>query len=134
VPAHASTLQAPLVVAVAASEFSVQTFTQPLDHFDNTTDATFQQRFWVNTRHYKPRPGSPVIVIDGGETNGEDRLPFLDTGVGDILARATGGIAVVLEHRYYGTCIPGLSLDVFMCRRATGIWSRQVCECPKLFD
>jgi Serine carboxypeptidase S28 len=75
---------------------------------------TFQQRFWVNTRHYKPRHGSPVIVFDGSETNGEDRLPFLDTGVGDILARATGGIAVVLEHRYYGTCIPGLSLDVFM--------------------
>ncbi|KAH9958388.1 peptidase S28 [Lactifluus volemus] len=85
--------------------FSVQTFTQPLDHFDNTTDATFQQRFWVNTRHYKPRHGSPVIVIDGGETNGEDRLPFLDTGVGDILARATGGIAVVLEHRYYGKSV-----------------------------
>ncbi|KAH9957380.1 serine carboxypeptidase S28-domain-containing protein [Lactifluus volemus] len=105
VPAHASTLQAPLVVAVAASEFSVQTFTQPLDHFDNTTEATFQQRFWVNTRHYRPHPGSPVIVIDGGETNGEDRLPFLDTGVGDILARATGGIAVVLEHRYYGKSV-----------------------------
>ncbi|KAH9957385.1 peptidase S28 [Lactifluus volemus] len=59
-----------------------------LDHFDNTTDATFQQRFWVNTRHYKPRHGSPVIVIDGGETNGEDR-----------------GIAVVLEHRYYGKSV-----------------------------
>jgi Serine carboxypeptidase S28 len=109
-----STLQAPLVAVVAApSEFPVQTITQPLDHFYNTTDATFQQRFWVNTRHYKPRPGSPVIVIDGGETNGEDRLPFLDTGIGDILARATGGIAVVLEHRYYGTCTPGLSLGAF---------------------
>ncbi|KAH9958391.1 serine carboxypeptidase S28-domain-containing protein [Lactifluus volemus] len=112
VPAHASTLQAPLVVAVVASEFSVQTFTQPLDHFDNTTDATFQQRFWVNIRHYKPRPGSPVIVIDGGETNGEDRLPFLDTGVGDILARATGGIAVVLEHRYYGALVLAASSHV----------------------
>jgi Serine carboxypeptidase S28 len=100
--------QAPLVFA---AEFPVQTFTQPLDHFYNTTEATFQQRFWVNARHYKPRPGSPVIVIDGGETNGEDRLPFLDTGIGDILARATGGIAVVLEHRYYGTCPLDLSLD-----------------------
>ncbi|KAI0245081.1 hypothetical protein BJV78DRAFT_1357038 [Lactifluus subvellereus] len=57
-----------------------------------------QQRFWVNTRHYKPRPGAPVIVIDGGETSGEDRLPFLDTGIADILARATGSIGVVLEH------------------------------------
>jgi hypothetical protein len=100
--------QAPLVVAAeavsgpAARKFRAQTFTQPLDHFHNTTDATFPQRFWVNARHYKPRPGAPVIVIDGGETSGEERLPFLDTGIADILARATGGVGVVLEHRYYG--------------------------------
>ena len=109
-------LQAPLVVtgAVAVAvdavsgpatpKFRAQTFTQPLDHFGNTTDATFQQRFWVNARHYKPRHGAPVIVIDGGETSGEDRLPFLDTGIADLLARATGGVGVVLEHRYYGAC------------------------------
>ena len=86
----------------AVPEFRAETFTQPLDHFYNSTDATFPQRFWVNSRHYEPRPGAPVIVIDGGETNGEDRLPFLDTGIADILARATGGVGVVLEHRYYG--------------------------------
>ncbi|KAI0278577.1 serine carboxypeptidase S28-domain-containing protein [Russula aff. rugulosa BPL654] len=80
-------------------------FTQPLDHFYNSTDATFPQRFWVNSRHYEPRPGAPVIIIDGGETNGEDRLPFLDTGIADILARATGGVGVVLEHRYYGKSV-----------------------------
>ena len=105
-------LQAPLVVtgAVAANavsgpataKFRAQTFAQPLDHFHNTTELTFQQRFWVNARHYRPRPGAPVIVIDGGETSGEDRLPFLDTGIADLLARATGGVGVVLEHRYYG--------------------------------
>ncbi|KAH8977627.1 peptidase S28 [Lactarius akahatsu] len=89
----------------ATPKFRAQTFTQPLDHFHNTTDATFPQRFWVNARHYKPRPGAPVIVIDGGETSGEDRLPFLDTGIADILARATGGVGVVLEHRYYGKSI-----------------------------
>lgn len=42
-------------------------------------------------------------MLDGGETSGEDRLPFLDTGVLDILAEATGGLSIVLEHRYYGT-------------------------------
>jgi hypothetical protein len=83
-------------------EFRAETFTQPLDHFYNSTDTTFPQRFWVNSRHYEPRPGAPVIIIDGGETNGEDRLPFLDTGIADILARATRGVGVVLEHRYYG--------------------------------
>jgi hypothetical protein len=88
--------------AVPEFEFPAETFTQPLDHFYNSTNATFPQRFWVNSRHYEPRPGAPVIVIDGGETNGEDRLPFLDTGIADTLARATGGVGVVLEHRYYG--------------------------------
>ena len=86
------------------SSFAPQWFTQPLDHFSNSSD-TFAQRFWVNTRHYRPQAGRPVFVLDGGETNGEDRLPFLDTGIMEILARATGGLSVVLEHRYYGMCI-----------------------------
>jgi hypothetical protein len=94
-------------LAAAVPKFRAETFTQPLDHFYNSTDATFPQRFWVNSRHYKPRPGAPVIVIDGGETSGEGRLPFLDTGIADILARATGGVGVVLEHRYYGAFFPG---------------------------
>jgi hypothetical protein len=100
-PSQVCGSQAPLFAA-AVPEFRAETFTQPLDHFGNSTDATFQQRFWVNARHYKPRPGAPVIVIDAGETSGENRLPFLDTGIADILARATGGVGVVLEHRYYG--------------------------------
>ena len=101
---HDQAAQAPLVAAAPATkfEFHAETFVQPLDHFGNSTDATFAQHFWVNKRHYRPRPGAPVIVIDGGETSGEDRLPFLDTGIADILARATGGVGVVLEHRYYG--------------------------------
>ena len=32
----------------------------------------------------------------------KDRLSFLDTGIVDILTNATGGLGVVLEHRYYG--------------------------------
>jgi len=83
------------------SGFSVQWFTQPLNHFDNSSE-TFSQRFWVNTRHYHPHARGPVFVLDGGETSGEDRLPFLDTGIMEILAKATGGVSVVLEHRYYG--------------------------------
>ncbi|EGN98555.1 hypothetical protein SERLA73DRAFT_183618 [Serpula lacrymans var. lacrymans S7.3] len=86
-------------------EFPEQYFRQPLDHFSNTSE-TFGQRYWINTRHYTPGAGGPVIVLDGGETSGEDRIPFLDTGIVEILARATGGVGVVLEHRYYGSSIP----------------------------
>lgn len=80
-------------------EFTDQWFEQPLDHFSEDTH-TFKQRYWVNKRHYKK--GGPVIVLDGGETSGANRLPFLDTGIVEILANATNGLGVVLEHRYYG--------------------------------
>lgn len=52
-------------------EFRAQWFEQPLDHFDKNSKHTFHQRYWVSTRHYKPRKGAPVIVLDGGETSGE---------------------------------------------------------------
>ena len=81
-------------------EFSARWFEQPLDHFAKANETeTWKQRYWVNTRHYVPGPSTPVFVLDGGETSGEDRLLFLDTGIMEILARATGGIGIVLEHR-----------------------------------
>ncbi|KAJ7018968.1 peptidase S28 [Mycena alexandri] len=81
------------------TSFPVFNFTQPLDHFTDT-GFTWNQRYFVNSRHYKP--GGPVIVLDGGETSVTDRLPYLDTGIVDILANATNGLGVILEHRYYG--------------------------------
>ncbi|KAF8073998.1 serine carboxypeptidase S28-domain-containing protein [Lyophyllum atratum] len=91
---------------LAVTDFPARWFEQPLDHFSKTNH-TFRQRYWVNDRHYVAGAGGPVIVLDGGETSGEDRLPFLDTGIVDILTKATGGMGVVLEHRYYaGASIP----------------------------
>lgn len=86
-------------------EFPERYFIQPIDHHNHTA-GTFGQRYWVNTRHYISGSGGPVIVLDGGETSGEERIPFLDTGIIDMLAKATGGVGVVLEHRYYGKSIP----------------------------
>ena len=51
--------------------FRAQWFQQPVDHFDPNSNHVFHQRYWVNKRHYKPRKGAPVIVLDGGETSGE---------------------------------------------------------------
>ncbi|KAF5377966.1 hypothetical protein D9615_006701 [Tricholomella constricta] len=93
-------------VLSTATDFRARWFEQPLDHFAKGSKHTFHQRYWVNDRHYDARKGGPVIVLDGGETSGEDRLPFLDTGIVEILARATAGVGVVLEHRYYGASIP----------------------------
>ncbi|KAH8099959.1 peptidase S28 [Cristinia sonorae] len=91
----------------AQATFPVYTFTQPLDHFTDTGH-TFEQRYWVSARHYNPNATTPVpvIVLDGGEGAGDRRFPFLDTGIVDILTKATGGLGVVLEHRYYGQSIP----------------------------
>ncbi|KAH8099944.1 peptidase S28 [Cristinia sonorae] len=93
--------------ASAAATFPQFNFTQPLDHFAKTGH-TFQQRYWLSTRHFNPDSTAPVpvIVLDGGETSGEDRLSYLDTGIVDILTAATGGVGVVLEHRYYGESVP----------------------------
>ena len=93
---HARRDQVPLTLQT--TEFKPHWFEQPVDHFANDSE-TWQQRYWINTRHYKPGTHAPVIVIDGGETSGENRLPFLDTGIADILPKATGGIGVILEHR-----------------------------------
>ncbi|KAI0632354.1 peptidase S28 [Trametes polyzona] len=88
--------------------FPAHWFTQPLDHFAANASATptFEQRYWISTRNYLPRPGAPVIVLDGGETSGVGRLPFLDTGIVEILTKVTGGVGVILEHRYYGRSVP----------------------------
>lgn len=89
-------------------------FRQPLDHFANSTH-TWRQRYWINTRYYQPNTSAPVIVLDGGETSGEDRLPFLDTGIVEILAKATGGVGVVLEHRWVTRCHRVLTLYIDLC-------------------
>ncbi|KAI0005684.1 peptidase S28 [Xylariaceae sp. FL0662B] len=82
----------------------------PIDHFHNDSlyephsDGTFNLRYWFNAQFYKP--GGPIIVLASGETSGVDRLPFLQKGIVYQLAKATGGLGVILEHRYYGTSIP----------------------------
>lgn len=95
-------------------------FTQPLDHFEDT-GFTFQQRYWVNDQYYQP--GGPVIVLDSGESPGMFNLGFLQQGIIQILANATGGLGIVLEHRYYGSSIPVLNFttDSLRCVSYTSL-------------
>ncbi|KAK2758819.1 hypothetical protein FQN54_003511 [Arachnomyces sp. PD_36] len=82
----------------------------PIDHFHNETkyaphsNETFSLRYWFDSSHYET--GGPVIILSAGETDGEGRLPYLQKGILGQLAKATRGVGVVLEHRYYGTSVP----------------------------
>ncbi|KAH7305959.1 serine carboxypeptidase S28-domain-containing protein [Stachybotrys elegans] len=94
----------------AAATYQEYNLTVPIDHFHNDTkyephsNGTFNLRYWFDAQFYKP--GGPVFVLSAGETNGENRFPFMEKGIIYEIAKATGGIGVILEHRYYGTSIP----------------------------
>ncbi|TQS32545.1 hypothetical protein Golomagni_07136 [Golovinomyces magnicellulatus] len=99
------------------SSVKVYNLSVPVDHFHDDpqyephSDAKFPVRYFLEASYYKP--GGPVIVIASGETSAEDRVPYLNNGIGSHLAKATGGMVVSLEHRYYGTTfpVPKLSLE-----------------------
>ncbi|KAF3039784.1 hypothetical protein E8E12_009009 [Didymella heteroderae] len=82
----------------------------PVDFFHNDTryephsNGTFNLRYWFDDTYYEP--GGPVFVLLGGETDGAGRLPFLQKGIVHQVIKATKGLGVILEHRYYGTSFP----------------------------
>ncbi|KAL2376733.1 hypothetical protein RJZ90_007293 [Blastomyces dermatitidis] len=95
----------------------------PIDHFRSDpryephTEEKFDVRYWFDASHYKK--GGPIIVLHGGETNGEGRLPFLQKGIVKILSEATNGLGVILEHRYYGESFPTANLSTESLRFLT---------------
>ncbi|KAJ4363900.1 hypothetical protein N0V83_009352 [Neocucurbitaria cava] len=82
----------------------------PVDFFHNETryephsNESFNLRYWFDATYYKP--GGPVFVLLGGETDGGDRLPYLQKGIVHQVIKATNGLGVILEHRYYGKSFP----------------------------
>nr|XP_036581869.1 extracelular serine carboxypeptidase [Colletotrichum truncatum]KAF6790426.1 extracelular serine carboxypeptidase [Colletotrichum truncatum] len=94
----------------ALAEYPEYNLSVPIDHFHNDSryephsDEHFNLRYWFDAKHY--RKGGPVIILAAGETDAKERLPFLDHGILSILTKATGGVGVVLEHRYYGKSFP----------------------------
>ncbi|BGP56935.1 hypothetical protein JCM8202v2_004571 [Rhodotorula sphaerocarpa] len=93
-------------------------FRQRVSHVEpHRSEATFRQRYWFDASFYQP--GGPIFLLDGGETDGAGRIPFLESGILHILAEATGGMGVVLEHRYYGDSMPVDRLDTDSLRFLT---------------
>lgn len=79
--------------------------TLPVDHFNASDTRTFQARYWYNSTFYEP--GGPVFWYDVGESNAEDYVPHQlaqTAGPSAIMtmARRFKGLALVVEHRYYG--------------------------------
>ena len=52
-----------------------------------------------------------MIVLASGETDGQNRLPYLQKGILHQLMQETKGLGVVLEHRFYGKSMPTENLS-----------------------
>ncbi|KAG7368497.1 serine carboxypeptidase S28 [Nitzschia inconspicua] len=91
--------------------------TQPLDHFDATNEATYQQRYFVSYRHDQSS-SLPILnlLCVGGEGPGFDKSVLVDSVhcTGDMLEVAKRIAShdrynvhlYALEHRYYGKSYP----------------------------
>ncbi|KAI1130432.1 peptidase S28 [Nemania abortiva] len=74
--------------------------TQSIDHFGRNNN-TFPQRYSIFTDHF--RPGGPILLFQGEEST------FLDCANTTVMmwfAEKLGGMAVSLEHRYFGQSLP----------------------------
>jgi dipeptidyl-peptidase-2/lysosomal Pro-X carboxypeptidase len=75
-------------------------YTQAIDHFGQH-NGTFQQKYNLVTDFFKP--GGPIFFYQGEE---QTYLDCVDTSIAYTWAKETNGIAVVLEHRYFGVSVP----------------------------
>ncbi|ODA80554.1 hypothetical protein RJ55_03513 [Drechmeria coniospora] len=100
-----------LVKRANASKIVVHTgyFQQLIDH-KNPSLGTFTQRYWWNADHYAG-PGSPVVMNAPGENNGDGYQGYTtNRTLPGLFAQASGGAALLLEHRYWGGSSPFTNL------------------------
>lgn len=98
-------LTARQAASINGSDYPPSWITIPVDHFNDSDSRTFQNRYWFNSTFYEP--GGPVFWFDSGEQNAQPLVPyFLDEVAGPsavmTLARRFKGLALLVEHRYYG--------------------------------
>ncbi|KAI2617711.1 peptidase S28 [Hypomontagnella submonticulosa] len=82
------------------SDCDYQWITQPIDHF-GAVNGTFKQRYSIFDDFYKP--GGPIMFFQGEESW---VLDCANTTIMYEYARQLGGLAVSLEHRYFGQSLP----------------------------
>ena len=102
-PSYLTTREA---ISLNGSDYPVHTIDIPIDHYNATDPRTFSNRYWLNTQHY--RPGGPIFYFDAGEQDAAPLVPyFLHEAAGPsaimALARRFNGLAILFEHRFYGS-------------------------------
>ena len=78
----------------------------PVDHFNSSNKAFYNNRYRMNTTFYEP--GGPVILLNAGESGVTPSAvsKYLDPDASILrVAKTFHGIAVVLEHRFYGQSV-----------------------------
>ena len=78
-------------------------YQQPLDQFDPSNNATWQQRYFVNASYWTQT--GPVFLMLGGEGPANPTWLVADTEI-MLNAQKYGAMVILLEHRYYGDSHP----------------------------
>lgn len=79
-------------------------FAQTVDH-GAAGSGKFSQRFYENSTSFAG-PGSPILVIMGGEGAVPPSTGFFYPWIIDVLAPAFGALVIEPEHRFFGESLP----------------------------
>jgi pimeloyl-ACP methyl ester carboxylesterase len=81
---------------------------QPVDHFGHFGQATFSQRYWIDSS-FATGPAAPILLHICGESAADQGYYLNDSTLDH--AKALGAHVVYLEHRYYGQSQPFADLS-----------------------
>ena len=99
-----------LCIAGATATPIAATIEIPIDHFNPSDKRVYSNRYWMNDTYYEA--GGPVFMYDNGEAGVVDAQVEEDLGEDGVifapveLARKYHGIALIWEHRFYGSSLP----------------------------
>jgi hypothetical protein len=86
----------------SVDKFVPQWFDQKVNHFDDSNDETFQQKYFTYDKFWEG-PGHPIVFVLGGEDPMDDLItPFAYY----YMAKKFGAMAFGVEHRYFGDSFP----------------------------